>query len=218
MKKKFLVVWTVVLAIIFLYGCSENSDDNDTNDTRAPLVTREIFSNMNTDGDIVCTAQSSFSVSSASVTGNVFAGVDPDTGDEFRGFLDFPLDEPTGMPADAIIQSADLNIKVNTVSLPSADATAPMIIDMVDFQPPTLDATYYDREALRELLSLTPVPFYSSDAGKFVNIDVMPLMQEALRHGLPSLQLRFLLDLDVNSGLIEINDDDAPPLLTVTYY
>lgn len=217
MKKQVLVGLTVALAITFLYGCSEKSEHNDP---PAPIFTTQIESNQSADGDIVLTAQSSYSVSSASVTGNVYAGVDPKNGDEFRGFLDFPLGGPAGVPLDAIIQSAFLDIRINNVSLPSADATVPMVIDLVNFQSPTLAAADYDRETQPPLLSLPPFIFYSSDTGNFVAIDVTPLMQEAQRLELPDLQLRIFLDFDVDSGLIEISDDDAAtaPLLTVTYY
>jgi hypothetical protein len=217
MRKRFLVGLTVALATTFLYGCWGKAHDNDP---PAPLFSTEIFSLQSADGDIAFTAPSSFSVSSAMTTGNVYAGVDPANGNEFRGFLDFPLDRPAGVPVEAIIQSAILEFRVNSVSLPSADATVPMIIDMVNLRR-TLVAADYDREAQPPLLSLAPFIFFSSDAGNFVAIDVTPLMQEAQRLGLPNLQLRFLLDFDLNSGLIEITDDEdaaTAPLLAVTFY
>jgi hypothetical protein len=51
-------------------------------------------------------------------------------------------------------------------------------------------------------------------------IDVTDLVDEAQFQGLPDLQLRFLLDFSVESGLIEIDDADldTAPLLRITYY
>ncbi len=217
MRKRFLFGLAALLSIMLLYGCGGESEADDP----APLFTAQIFSSPRADGDIVFTqSSSSFVVSSALTTGNVFAGVDPVSGDEFRGFLDFPLGGSTGVPADATIQSAILEIRINSVAVPSADATVPMIIDLVYFQPPALVPDDFDRTVQPPLLSLASFIFFPWDAGEMVAIDVTSLMQEAQRLGLPDLQLRFLLDFDVASGLIEIDDDDeaTAPLLTVTYF
>ncbi len=216
MKKRFFAGLAALLSIMWLYGCGGETEA----DHPAPLFTTQIFSSPRADGDIVFTPPSSYLVSSAWATGNVFAGVDPVSRDEFRGFLDFPLGGPAGVPGDAIIQSAILEIRINSVAVPSADATVPIIIDLVYFQPPTMVADDFDRTLQPPLLSLAPFIFFPSDAGEMVAIDVTPLMQKAQRLGLPDLQLRFLLDFGAASGLIEIDDDDAAtaPLLTVTYF
>jgi hypothetical protein len=218
MRKRFLIGLAAALAITLLYGCG-GGGDSEANDP-APQSTTQIFSSPRADGDIVFTPPSAYAVSSALTTGNVFAGVDPATGDEFRGFLDFPLGGPDGVPVDATIESAILEIQINSVAVPSPGATVPMIIDLVNFQPPTLVADDFDRTAQPPLLSLAPVTLFSFDAGDMVALDVTPLMQEAQRLGLPDLQLRLLLDFAVDSGLIEIDDDDdaTAPLLTVTYF
>jgi hypothetical protein len=207
----------MLLAVVLLYGCGGDSEADDH--APAQVFTTQIFSSPRADGDIVFTRPSSFTVSSALITGNVFAGVDPLSRDEFRGFLDFPLGGPAGVPLDAFIQSAILEIRINSVAVPSPDATVPMIIDLVHFQPPALVSEDFDRTLQPPLLSLAPVFFFPSDTGEMVAIDVTSLMQEAQRLGLPDLQLRFLLDFSEDSGLIEIDDDDeaTAPLLTVSY-
>jgi hypothetical protein len=95
----------------------------------------------------------------------------------------------------------------------------PFLIDLVDFQPPYLVSGDFSRAIQPPLLTM-PVKFYPSDEGHFVAIDVKELVDEAQYHGLPDLQLRFLLDFTADSGLIEINDadTDTAPLLRITYY
>jgi hypothetical protein len=216
MSKRLLYGFTAVLMVMLLLGCHEDAQ----NCQPAPIFTTQIYSNPRADGDIVFTPPSAYTVSSALITGNVFAGIDPVHGDEFRGFLDFPLEGSVGVPANATIQSAVVEIRINSVTVSSPDATVPMIIELVNFQPPSLLASDFDRTVQPPLLGLAPFIFFSSDAGDFVPIDVTPLMQEAQRLGLPDLQLRFLLDFDEDSGLIEIDDDEyaTAPLLTVVYY
>jgi hypothetical protein len=216
MRKASLVWLTAVLMITLIYGCGGDSEASDP----TPILSTQIYSSPRADGDIAFTAPSTFTISSALTMGNVFAGVDPATGDEFRGFLHFPLGGPAGIPADATIESAILEIHINSVAVPSSDATVPILIDLVDFQPPTLVAEDYDRVLQPPLLSLAPVNFFPFDAGEIVEIDVTSLVQEAQRLRLQDFQLRFLLDLYVNTGLIEIDDseDATAPLLTVEYF
>ena len=160
-----------------------------------------------------------YTIASASNTGSVLAGVDPASGEEFRGFLNFPLRGIDGVPFNAVIESATLEIFIRGTSVASQDPTIPFLIDLVDFQPPFLIEDDFDRVVQPSLLTL-PVDFYSSDVGSFVVIDVTALMDEAQTERLPDLQLRFVLDFSVDTGLIEIEDDDVEtaPLLTVSYF
>jgi len=216
MKTRHFLWMAIVISMILIYGCGD-SDDSE------PPTLREtqLFSNAQMDGDISFGSPSTYTVSSAYTTGNILAGIDPVSGDEFRAFLNFPLGGSSGVPLDATIESAVIEIQVNSVTVPLTDAVVPIIMELMYFQPPTLLASDFNRAAL---LSLAPFIFYTSDAGQMVAIDVTPLMQEAQRQGLPDFQMRLSFDLDSEeeSGLIEIDDDienDATaPLLRVAYF
>ncbi len=155
-------------------------------------------------------------------TQSVFAGVDPFTLSEFRAFLDFPLTGSGGVPGNAVILSATLDIVIDSVQL--SGNTVPILIDLVAFQPPTLRDSDFDRSVLLPLatVSITP-PISGGDAGHHVTVDVTPLMTEAQRLGLVDFQVRILEDFNAAAGLVEIDDTTGPdrasfaPLLTVTY-
>jgi hypothetical protein len=205
----------LVLAVVALNGCRRHDDHNHS----LPKYYTEIISDDYADGDIGLALDETYTVSAAIDTGSVFAGVDPVTGEEFRGFLDFPLGGDDGIPYDAVIESATLEIFISGIYDSPLGKILPFLIDLVDFQPPYLVATDYSRAIQSPLLTL-PVDFYPSDEGHFVAIDVTELVDEAQFRGLPDLQLRFLLDFSADSGLIEIDDHDpaSAPLLKVTYY
>ena len=205
---------TLVLAVVVLNGCHSESDNDPL-----PRYHTEIISDVDYDGDIGLDFDDTYSVTSAADTGSVLAGVDPVSGEEFRGFLDFPLGGVDGVPSDAIIESATLEIYIIWTSDSSPDEIFPFLIDLVDFQPPYLIESDFNRVSQPPLLTL-PVDFYPSDVGSYVVIDVTALMSEAQTQRLPDLQLRFLLDFTADSGLIEIDDTDidTAPLLKVTYY
>jgi hypothetical protein len=205
----------LVLAAASLVGCNVFIDNRED---PPPTYEAQIISDDAADGDIELTPPDTFTVSSALDTGNVLAGIDPASGDEFRGFLDFPLRGTHGVPWDAAIESATLEIFISGVSVSSSDRILPFNIDLVEFQPPVLIADDFDRAVQPPLLTL-PFDFYPSDAGAMVVIDVTALMNEAQSQGLQDFQLRFLLDYSADSGLIEIDDSDVEtaPLLTVSY-
>jgi hypothetical protein len=193
----------------------------------APVfVTTQIGSDPAFDGDIAQTTPTSFTVTqgmSATVQ-SVFAGIDPGSGAEYRAFLDFPLTGAGGVPANAIIDSAFLDIYVD--SLQPTVGSLPILIELVSFQPPTLIATDYDRTVQPPLASLVvSPPFNQSDVGTNVSIDITPLMVEAQNRGLSDFQVRIMEDLSSNvSVLLEIDDTTGSnraalaPVLTVTYY
>ena len=212
-----IVLYTVlVLAVVALNGCRR---DNHHHDDPLPTYHTEIISDAYADGDIGLALDDTYTVSSAIDTGSVLAGVDPVTGEDFRGFLDFPLGGVDGIPPDAVIESATLEVYIIGMSDTLPGEIFPFLIDMVDFQPPYLIESDFSRAIQPPLLTM-PVNFYPSDFGSFVVIDVTDLVDEAQFQGLPDLQLRFLLDFSANSGLIEIDDADTAtaPLLKVTYY
>ena len=214
-KNKITLCLLLVLAVVSLVGCNIFIDNRDD---PTPTFEVQIVSDDTADGDIELTASSMYTISSALDTGNVLAGIDPESGDEFRGFLDFPLRGSQGVPLDATIESATLEIFISGTSVSSSDRVMPFIIDLVAFQPPVISEDDFNRLLRPTILSM-PFDFYPSDAGATVIIDVTSLMDEAQNQGLPDFQLRFLLDFSADSGLIEIDDNDleTAPLLTISY-
>jgi hypothetical protein len=191
-----------------------------------PAITTQIMSDAGFDGDIEQTSSTTFFVTqgmSPSVQ-SVFAGIDPAALTEFRAFLDFPLTGTGGVPSNAIIDSAFLDIYIN--SFQPITGSLPILVELVSFQPPTLIDTDFDR-TLQPPLAFTVVspPFTQADVGTNVSIDVTSLMVQAQQLGLVDFQVRIMEDLGpAIPGLIEINDttgSDRPlhaPLLTVTYF
>ena len=155
---------------------------------------------------------------------SVFAGIDPVAGTEFRAFLDFPLSGPGGVPGDALIDSAFLEVFVNGIEPP--DGSVPIRVELVEFQPPTLIGTDFDRIAQPSLAStLVQGDVTSADIGHFVPVDVTQLMIRAQQLGLVDFQVRVMEDLGpAVSTLVQIDDPTGSdrrsraPLLTVTYH
>lgn len=220
MNKKFLAT-VLALVILTLGGCGSGDDV-----IVAPLpFTTRILSNPTLDGDIAKDATGAYAVTQGN-TQSVYVGIDPFDGAELRAFLDFPLTGPGGVPGKAIIVSATLDFVVNSIVPNPLVGTIPIRIDLVNFQPPTLIGTDFDRTIQPALATVTIVPPISqADFGGHVPADVTPLMVEAQRLGLANFQMRILRDDNLATpGLIEINDttgvnrNDLAPLLIVTYY
>jgi hypothetical protein len=217
MRRKFLAVLTGCL-ILALTGCGSDSGP-------PPIVT-QILSDAAFDGDIVQDPQTGSLTISQGNTQSLFAGIDPVTGAEYRAFLDFPLSGAGGVPADAIIVSATLDIVIDSILPQPLIGTIPIRIDLVSFQPPTLIGDDFDRTLLPALATTTIVPPISqADFGNHVPVDVTALMKEAQRLGLPDFQVRIMEDLGIVApGLIEINDTTGinrpvlAPLLEVAYF
>ena len=210
----------VVCALLCLVGCGDNGDGV------PPQVMTQILSDSRFDGDIEHTSPTSYTVTqgmSPSVQ-SIFAGINPAAGSEFRAFLDFPLSGSGGVPGNAIIDSAFLEVLVNNV-IPS-NGSVPIRVELVAFQPPTLIATDFDRTAQPPLGAvLVSGDVTAADIGQFVAVDVTPLMVQAQQLGLVDFQVRIMEDLGPPIfTLIEIDDTieaDRPqraPLLTVTYH
>ncbi len=219
MKRTILTIMMVFISTA-LIGCGHDGR------TGQPTITTQILSDPVYDGDISFTAPASYTVTQgmSPTVQSVFAGVDPVTGAEYRAFLDFPLTGANGVPGNAIIVSAFLDIVINSIDPPSG--TIPIRIELVDIPGLTLVQDDYSRTFLPALTFTTiSPPISSSDVGYHVTVDVTPLMVQAQNLLLPDFQVRILEDLvSAAPGLIEINDTTGPsrgalaPLLEVSYY
>ena len=169
-------LWIVVILVLgSITGCRvvyEEPHDRPT------LYTSHMVSDAAADGDIAYAGHDTYIITSAQTTGTVLSGIDPDGTDEFRGFLDFPLGGPDGVPLGVNIQSATLEIFINRVIEPFPRAGVHLLLDLVSFQPPALIPDDFYRDLQPALLSL-PVDFMTADEGTFVSIDVTPLMVAA---------------------------------------
>ena len=210
----------IVGALLCLAACGGNGDGV------PPQVVTQILSDSRFDGDIEQTSPASYTVTqgmSLSVQ-SILAGIDPTTGSEFRAFLDFPLSGSDGVPGDAIIDSAFLEVLVDNL-IPD-NGSVPIRVELVAFQPPILIGTDFDRAAQPPLGAvLVSGDVTAADIGHFLPVDVTPLMIQAQQLGLVDFQLRIMEELGPPIfTLMEIDDTiaaDRPqraPLLTVTYH
>ena len=207
--------------LLSLAGCG-GDDGGDP----PPTFTAQILSDSVYDGDIEQTSPDTATVTQgmSPTVQSVLAGIDPVAGTEFRAFLDFPLTGAGGVPADAAIDSAFLEVFVD--DLQPSNAVIPVRVELVTFQPPTLLPTDFDRTLQPQLAFTTISPRLSgADVGTYVPIDVTSLMVQAQRLGLPDFQVRILEDLGPPiPGLFAIDDSTGAdrsaraPLLTVTYF
>ena len=211
-------VIAIACGILSLSGCGGGGDT-----VVAPQTfTSKILSDPRFDGDIEQTS-SGFTITQgmSSSVQTVFAGIDPVAGTEFRAFLDFPLTGSGGVPGNAFIDSAFLEVYID--DLQPTTGKLPIRVDLVAFQPPTLIETDFDRTLQPALASVIVSPDISSpDLGKFVPIDVTSLMVEAQRRGLVDFQVRIMEDLGPPIPVLMIIDDSTgadrgsrAPLLTV---
>jgi hypothetical protein len=215
--KKLILLGVALVLTVTLAGCGGGGDS-------APATAiSQVFSNPDADGDIAHDPgpPETFTISTASTTLGVVVGIAPLSVTEYRGFLDFPLSGAGGVPANATIVSATLDVFINQVLVAPPATTVPIQIDLVSFQPPILIADDFSSVTQPSLTSRT-FNIFSDDAGSIVPIDVTPLMREAQRLGLPDFQVRLLLDITADSGQIEIDDrptvNATAPLLTVEYF
>lgn len=210
--KRILIALTVLVALLAVGGCGGGGED------RGP-IRAEIFSDETVDGDIRRDPGGLLTITEVTrdATPRVRAGINPNTLQEFRAFLDFPLNNTI---LNSRIQSATLNLVINTIT-PLA-ATVPIRIDLVDFAPPLI-GTDFDRGILPALATTTiNPPITSADLDQNVPVDVTSLLLEAQLRRLPSFQVRIMEDFGfVEAGLIEIDDGplaNRAPLLQVTFF
>ena len=211
----------MVGGILTLAGCG-----GDGGGDPAQKVTTQIYSDSSFDGDIALPVSSPYVVTqgmSPSVQ-SVFSGIDPGSGAEYRAFLDFPLTGSTGIPGNASIHSAVLEIYID--SLQPAGGSLPIQIDLVAYQPPTLIGPDFDTVSQPALQSILVNPdFTATDVGTLVSIDVTPLMVQAQGQQLIDFQIRImevlgpaipvLMEIDDSTGA---NRNALAPVLTVTYF
>ena len=219
--------FTIALAcaVFTLTACHDNHD-HDFRDAPRPSYTTQIMSDPAFDGDIEQTSSTTYAVTQgmSSSVQSVFVGIDPVASTEFRAFLDFPLTGSTGVPGNATIDSAYLNIYVN--SLQPITGVIPIRVELVNFQPPTLIGTDFDRTVQPPLaFIIANPPFDRNDVGVDSSIDVTPLMVKAQQLNLLDFQIRIMEDLGpAVTVLMEINDTTGAsrstraPLLMVTYH
>ena len=215
--KKILFATVIMSLILAMTGCGGGNNP-------PPAVETQILSNAAYDGDIKFDAPNVFSVTQGNIP-SVFAGIVPGTVSEYRAFLDFPLTGVGGIPGNAIINSATLDIFIDSISIQSVANSIPIRIELVSFPPSTLSelpALYFDRTNLTTLAFTTiNLPISRADLPRHVTVDVTSLMVEAQRRGLANFQVRILEDdRFVYPGLIEIDDTtiNRAPLLTVSYF
>ena len=217
--KKTLLSAIIVFMILALTGCG-----NDHNNATPTIVT-QIFTDQALDGDISSLngVAQGMSINKQSV----LAGIDPtNTLEEFRAFLDFPLSGPNGVPINAVIVSATLDIVIDNIK--SLASTIPIRIDLVSFQPPILITSDFDPTSQPALATTTIlISSVNVAVNPHVLVDVTSLMVEAQNRVLPDFQVRILEDLGPPlplPGLIEIDDTTGAnrtllaPLLQVQYF
>jgi hypothetical protein len=220
-NSRILAIAMIIIAMN-IAGCG----GGDAASGAPPVITTQILSDAVFDGVIEQTSPDTFTVAQGMSPSlqSVLAGIDPGTLTEFRTFLDFPLSGPAGIPGNARIESAYLDLHINNL-LPIT-GTIPIRIELISFQPPTLIGTDFDRVAQPslEFVQITP-PFSQADVGTNVSLDVTLLMMRAQELQLADFQVRImedlgpaivtLLDIDDSTGA---NRTSLAPLLTVTYY
>src|ERR1700730_6020949 len=105
-----ILTTAVACAVLGLTGCGGGND----NSAPSPVVT-QILSDPGFDGDIEQTSPNSSTITQgmSPTVQTVLAGIDPVALTEFRAFLDFPLSGSQGVPGDAIIDSAFLEVFID---------------------------------------------------------------------------------------------------------
>lgn len=218
MKKIFLAA-VMTMMVLALNGCGSDVT------VSTPTFVTNILSDSAVDGDILKPFIPGANVVTQGMTPtvqSVFSGIDPVTLDEYRAFLHFPLTGANGVPGNAIIASAFLDIFIDSIQPQPLTGTIPIRIDLVDFQPPNLIGSDFERTILLPLATMTISPPISQfDLNRHVIVDVTLLMREAQFRGLLDFQIRILAE---GVGVIEINDTTGvnraalAPLLQVEYF
>lgn len=216
-----LSVLALACGVLSLSACGDGNVGGGSD-----TVTTHILSDPRFDGDIERTSSGTFFVTQGMSTNvqSVLTGIDPQGGSEFRAFLDFPLGGSGGVPADALIDTAFLEIFLD--DLQPITGSLPIRVDLVAFQPPNIIETDFSRTAQPALATVIVTPNITrSDVGTFVPIDVTSLMKEAQRRRLVDFQVRIMEDLGPAIPVLMFIDDSTgsnrsnrAPLLTVTYF
>lgn len=211
MNKTFRAISLLIITLALL-GCGGGGSSS------PPAFVTQILSDPVLDGDITKSSTDTYTIAQGNIL-SLFAGIDPVSLAESRSFLDFPLSGPGGVPSNAIIVSATIELFIKDFR--STATTIPMRIELVSFSS-VLQVADYDSSPL--VGTFIRFQLFQSDVDRHVIVDVTPLMEEAQRLGLANLQLRVMEDLGpVIPGLVEIEDTTGPnrdalaPLLEVAY-
>ena len=140
MKTVFLSALTLI--VLSLTGCGSGSGHHSD---PPPLFPAQILSDAALDGDIAKSVGGIPATITQGAAESYYAGFDPADRTEFRAFLQFPLGGAGGVPAGAIIQSAILDLLINSIQPNPLLNTIPIRIDLVDLQPTTLFLDDFDR-------------------------------------------------------------------------
>jgi hypothetical protein len=212
------------IVCVGLAGCG--GGDGSSGSAQPSTYTTQIQSDPALDGDIEQTSAATYTVTQgmSSTVQTIFTGINPGTLTEYRAFLNFPLSGAGGVPANAVIESAFLDIHVD--SLVPSSGSLPLLVELVSFQPPTMIGTDFDRSIQPPLaFAQAAPPFTLVDVGVNTSIDVTALMVKAQQLGLPDFQVRILEDLGpAIPVLLEIDDSTGAdraalaPQLIVTYF
>ena len=211
--RRLLYFGVAAILLFSLSGCGGGGGDSRT------IFVAQIVSDKPADGDIAFDpVLQTFTIANGPDT--LFFGIDDNDLNlpEYRAFLDFPLNGSTGgdiVPSNAVIVSATLEVFVTEVSFATP---IPTLLDLVEYPITGLRAQDFSSPPL----AFRSLDFFLADQGKYVAIDVTPLMREAQRLRLPDFQVRFQMDSSLTDfGFIGL--DDRPtvtltaPLLTVEY-
>src|SRR5512140_3013316 len=152
MRKIGILGLVGVLALV-LAGCGGSSEPD--------FFVFEQLSDQAVDADITYTGVGSPTIFPASSTHTLQIGVDAG-GAEYRGFLDFPIG---GLPPSADVRFAYIDVFVGSVPF---GASVPVLVELVDFQPPVLIASDFFRAPpdpyLPPVLGRSLFYFHPSDA------------------------------------------------------
>ncbi|MHB9061320.1 MAG: hypothetical protein ACYC47_07460 [Desulfobacteria bacterium] len=213
--RKIGILGLVGVLTLVLAGCGGSSGPD--------LFVFEQLSDQAVDADIAYTGVGSPTIFPASSTQTIQIGVDAG-GTEYRGFLDFPIG---GLPSSADVRLAYIDVFVGSVPF---GASVPVLVELVDFQPPTLIGSDFFRippdPYLPPVLGRSLFYFLFNDAVSprpVVRIVVTSLVQMALQRMQPDFQVRLLLDPDpsaVTPAIVTLDDGAAntAPLLHVEYF
>jgi hypothetical protein len=210
MFRKLIAALTVSIMLI-LSGCGDSNPP--------PSFSARILSTEANDGDI-SVLNSAVLVTQGNLA-SVFAGIDAATGTEFRAFLDFSLTGSGGVPGNAIIDSATLDIFIDSLAIQPAADTVPIRIDLVSFPPNPLLTSDFNRP----ILATKRTFIRRTDVNHHVRFDVTGLMAVAQAQALLDFQVRISEDIaalpdGAFDGLVEIHEATVgrAPLLEVIYH
>src|SRR5689334_22617058 len=127
--KRLLCAVLALSLLLVLPGCASDN-------SRPQTFSTQILSTLANDGDIELTTANAFIITQTPATPLQFvlAGFNATTGSEFRAFLDFNLTGAGGVPGNAIIDDATLDLFIDALT-PTSTGSVPIFIDLLNFPP-----------------------------------------------------------------------------------